>query len=266
MHNILLDIVKKKQKDLSEQKKTFLPDDLQRKAAEMISASNFMNAFLHLNDDEMAIIAEIKLASPTSLFLGSESAISQRAIAYEQAGSDVISVITERHYFKGSTTFIPKLKTKITIPILQKDFVIDTYQIYEAKTLGSDAILLIARLVEEDLLKIFVNLCLDLGVEPVVEVHDDDDLKKALTTKTMCIAVNARDLSTFGVSISQACAILEKIPEGYIKLGFSGVQSFSDVREYRKAGAKGVLVGTSLMKSNDIKDFLSSLRIGNKTV
>src|SRR3989339_2009578 len=106
----------------------------------------------------IAIIAEIKLASPTNPSLGSESDIIQRAIAYEKVGADAISFITEKHYFKGSTIFISQLKTRVNITILQKDFVIDPYQIYEAKMIGSDAILLIARLVDKDVLKDFVTI------------------------------------------------------------------------------------------------------------
>lgn len=260
MHSILLDIIEKKKNDLAEQKSVFPLDVLKKNVAEQKSVSAFKDAFAHRNRLDTAIIAEIKLASPTIVSLGSEGDIMQRAIAYEQAGADAISFITERHYFKGNTTFIPELKTKVTIPILQKDFVIDPYQIYEAKMIRSDAILLIARLVNKDALKDFVAISQDIGIEPVVEINDEGDLEKALDTNTSFIAVNARDLRTFTMDVSQACALLKKIPKKYITLGFSGIQSLAEIIMYRGAGAQGVLVGTSLMKADNIDSFIKSLR------
>lgn len=257
MHNTLLQIVEKKRKDLHEQKKALSMDVLKRKATSIKSESKFKNKLLAATD--VAIIAEIKLASPTMPSLGSERDIIQRAIAYEKAGADAISFITEQHYFKGNTTFIPELKTKVSIPILQKDFVIDPYQIYEAKMIGSDAILLIARLVDKAVLKDFVTLSQKIGIEPIVEINDEEDFGKAINTNTSFIAVNARDLETFTIDISKACTLLEKIPEKYIKLGFSGIHTSKEVRRYKKAGAKGVLVGTSLMKTANIDNFIKSL-------
>ena len=259
MHNILLKIIEKKQKDLNEQKRVHSIDELKRKVTASKSAKSFKNRFINVAHSDIAIIAEIKLASPTNPSLGSESDIIQRAIAYEKAGADAISFITEKHYFKGNTTVISQLKSRVHIPILQKDFVIDPYQIYEAKMIGSDAILLIARLVDKNVLKDFVTISQKIGIEPIVEINDEEDLEKALGTNTSFIAVNARDLSTFTVDIPKACALVEKIPEKYIKLGFSGINSSVEVKRYKKAGAKGVLVGTSLMKAANIDNFIKSL-------
>ncbi|PIQ80950.1 MAG: hypothetical protein COZ34_01530 [Candidatus Pacebacteria bacterium CG_4_10_14_3_um_filter_34_15] len=259
MHNILLKIIDKKQNDLEAQKNVLSVDALKGKAEAVKSVSKFKDKLLHPNNSNVSIIAEIKLTSPTIAFLGSESDIIQRAIAYEEAGADAISFITEQHYFKGNTTFISELKAKVNIPILQKDFVIDPYQIYEAKMIGSDAILFIAQLVEKNVLKDFVATSRKIGIEPIVEINDEEDLEKALDTDTSFIAVNARDLRTFTVDISKACTLLEKIPEKYIKLGFSGINSSAEVRRYKKAGAKGVLVGTSLMKTANIDNFIKSL-------
>lgn len=258
MHNILLQIIDQKHKDLHEQKNVLSMDDLKRKAITMKSESEFKNKLVAAAD--VAIIAEIKLASPTAPFLGSESDIIQRAIAYEEAGSDAISFITERHYFKGNTAFISQLKARVNISILQKDFVIDPYQVYEAKTIGSDAILLIARLLEKDVLIDFVKLSLEIGIEPIVEINDKEDLDKVIDTNTSFIAVNARDLKTFTIDIAKACTLLKQIPDKFIKLGFSGIKSSFEVKDYVDAGAKGVLIGTSLMKSKDINQFINNLR------
>ncbi len=260
MHNILLRIIEKKKEDLYEQKNMLSVDDLKRKVIANKPLSNFKNGLLEAKHTNIALIAEIKLASPTESFLGSEDDIMQRAIAYEKGGADVISFITEKHYFKGKTTSIPQLKTKVNLPILQKDFVIDPYQIYEAKTIGSDAILLIARLVEKDVLKDFVTISQDIGIEPVVEINDEEDLEKALATNTSIIAVNARDLRTFHVDVDVACRLMKTIPNTFIKLGFSGINSPVEVQKYKKAGANGVLVGTSLMKAKQIEEFITLLK------
>lgn len=239
MDNFLKKIIEKKRKDLKRLKRI---------------------KFLNLFGNKTVIIAEIKLASPTVTYFGSEKDIVKRAVDYELARADGISVITEKHYFKGSPEFIPLIKKRVNIPILQKDFVINSYQIYQAKIIGADALLLVAKIVNKKTLIEFVSLCQEIGVEPVVEINDEVDLKKALTTPTKIIAVNARDLETFVVNVDQACQLMRKIPDRFIKLGFSGIKSVSEVKKYRNAGAKGVLVGTSLMKTKNIKKFISELK------
>lgn len=213
-----------------------------------------------INFKAFAIIAEIKFASPTNLNLGSPEDLLSRAREYEKAGADAISIITEKHVFKGDIRFVKQVKKVVKIPILQKDFVVDESQIYEAKKAGADALLLIARIVSKEQLKAFVLLAQKLGIEPVVEVFDEKDLKYAVATATRFIAVNARDLETFIVDVDKACKLMKKIPNKFISLGFSGIQSKVEVEKYTKAGAKGVLVGTSLMKAKNIAEFLGGLR------
>jgi indole-3-glycerol phosphate synthase len=148
----------------------------------------------------------------------------------------------------------------VGLPILHKDFVIDEYHVYDSHQAGADGLLLIARLVGWAQLRRLVTLTKSLGIEPVVEVNDEEDLAKALTTDTEIIAVNARDLGTFIVDVPAACRLLETLPPAYLKLGFSGVESAKQVREYRAAGAGGVLVGTSLMQAPNVAVFLKGLR------
>lgn len=244
MHNILVSIIEKKKKDIEEQKK--------------MKKSVFRNLF---SKKKIVLISEIKFASPTNPNLGSNKDLLKRAEQYEEAGADAISLISEKHYFKGNGKCISKVKKKVSLPILQKDFVIDLYQIYEAKKFGSDALLLIARLVDSRQLKEFVDICFSLGIEPVVEINNEDDLKKAISTETNIIAVNARDLETFIIDITNACLLLEKIPDRFITLGFSGIISSEEVLQYEKAGVNGILIGTSLMKTNDIKGFIKELNL-----
>jgi len=212
-------------------------------------------------DKRMKLIAELKFASPTNPHLGSSRELVERAKQYELVGADAISIITEKHFFKGDMSFISKVKEHLNVPILQKDFIIDPVQIYEAKDAGADALLLIARLVDGRQLKTFVSLCFSIGIDPVVEINNEEDLEKTLVSDTHIVAVNARNLEKFEVDVQKACLLLEGIPDQFIKLGFSGISSQKEVIQYQKAGAKGILVGASMMMAKDKKHFIEELSL-----
>ncbi len=218
----------------------------------------FLNAIRQASD--IAIIGELKFASPSAGVLGSPDELEIKLKEYEKAGVDAISVITERHFFKGNTEYVKKVKKLTNLPVLQKDFVIDESQIYEAKMLGPDALLLIARIISAQQLNLFVDMCFAQGIEPIVEVFDSKDLQKACSTNTRIIAVNARDLNTLTVDIQKACRLIQDIPVGYLKLGFSGIHGEKEVALYRKAHTDGILIGTALIKEVNVDAFLSSLR------
>lgn len=220
----------------------------------------FINAILAPKRGDIAIIAEIKFASPTEPRLGAKSDLVKRAKQYQQAGADAISLIVEPHIFKGDLSDVAKVKKTISLPILVKDFVTDEQQIYQAKKAGADAILLIAKIVDKEELAEFVTKTQAVGLEPVVEINSKDDLEKALITETNIIAVNARNLDTLEVDVEGACRLLSRVPNSFVKLGFSGINGRLEVEKYQKAGAKGVLVGTSLMKAKNIKEFIATLR------
>lgn len=255
MHKILQDIINKKRHDIAHLKKVapLLAGNPPAK-----EKGRFHKALT--SSTTTPIIAEIKLASPTHPHLGKTIDIVKRPQEYQAGGAAALSFITETHYFKSETSHILLLKKSCALPILQKDFVIDEYQIHQAATLGSDALLLIARIVDTETLKYFVTLTQKLGIEPVVEINNHHDLEKALATSARCIAVNARNLETFSIDIRAACNLMSYIPESYLRLGFSGVHSHKEVQQYTAHGADAVLVGTSLMQANDIHQKLMELR------
>lgn len=220
----------------------------------------FVDAILAPKRGDIAIIAEIKFASPTEPRLGTKSDLVKRAKQYKQAGADAISLIVEPHVFKGDLSDVAKVKKAVSLPILVKDFVVDEGQIYQIKQAGADAVLLIAQLVDKATLSKFVDIAGQLGVEPLIEVNDEEDLRKAVETKTKIMAINARNLDTLEVDVEGACRLLSKVPNSFVKLGFSGINGKAEVDKYKKAGAKGVLVGTSLMKAKNIGYFLGGLR------
>jgi indole-3-glycerol phosphate synthase len=200
---------------------------------------------------EIGIIAEIKLASPSAGRFVETVDIAERARLYEEAGADAISIVTDQKYFQGDLDFVRQAQNASSLPVLQKDFVIDTVQIEEAREIGSDALLLIARILEKNQLQEFVSLCQKYGIEPVVEIYDNEDLEKAVKSSTRIIAVNARDLDTFDVDIARACDLARSVPEEKTVLGFSGIETAEDVKMYKEAGARAVLVGGVLMRSGD---------------
>ncbi|MDE2588814.1 MAG: indole-3-glycerol-phosphate synthase [Patescibacteria group bacterium] len=218
------------------------------------------HAFLRLfRKNKLVLIGEVKIASPSAGILLTRERLIPTAQSYANAKIDAISVITETHFFHGDILDVQKVKVAISLPILQKDFIINTQQIYEAKAAGSDALLLIARIVSRKKLALFVEVCLKLKIDPVVEINNSADLQKALQTKTRIIAVNARDLNTFNVDVEKACRLIKKIPVRYVKLGFSGIRGSKEVAMYKKAYVNGILIGTSLVKEVNVDAFLSSL-------
>lgn len=221
---------------------------------------DFIRSIINPKVGDISVIAEIKLASPSAGKLGDANDIEKKVKDYENGFADAISVVVDKKYFSGDLDFIRRIKAEVSLPVLVKDFVIDSYQIYEMKVYGADAVLLTAKIVSLDKLIKLVKLANELNIEPVVEVQNAQELRNAFITDTRIIAVNARDLKSFVVDIEKVCELIKKIPKKYIKLGFSGVTGKEDVNKYKNAGANGILVGTSLMKTNNIRKFLKELK------
>lgn len=260
MHRKLEEIVNRTKEDLLKRKRKISLDELKTLISRQVGRG-FIKAIENPKKGSISIIAEIKLSSPTQVSMGCKEGIIDRVSQYEKSNVDSISVVTEKHFFGGDPEFIGKIKKVVRLPVLQKDFVVDPYQVYEAKIAGADALLLIAGILSEKDLTYLVDLTKEIGIEPVVEVVSTKDLRKAFATKTKVIAVNARDLDTFEINLERACRLLKKVPDTFIKLGFSGVKGNKEVRRYKNSGAIGVLIGTNLMKSKNISEFIERLRI-----
>lgn len=256
---IIDQIVAKTREDI-EKRKNHLPLDRLKDLVGRKRGRVFAQAIKNPKKGSVAIIAEVKLASPSESNLGIEADIPTRVKMYEKAGADCISVVTEKSFFQGNPSFVRLIKNTISLPVLQKDFIIDPYQVYEVKKAGADAILLIAKIVDAKRLISLVEVAKTIGLEVVVEINSQDDLKKAQATETNIIAVNARDLDTLEVDVDRACEILKMISNAFIKLGFSGVMSRAEVEQYKQAGADGILIGTSLMKTGNISEFIERIR------
>lgn len=224
-----------------------------------LKSRNFKRNILS-NKKGISVIGEIKLKSPSSGLLGTEKDIISKVKEYEKEGCSAISIVTDKKYFGGDLKCITDIKNNSSLPVLCKDFILNPYQICEIKLVGADAILLIAKILPREKLNKLVNLCFDLDIEPVVEVGNKEELESALNSNAEIIGVNARDLSDFSVDIKRACKLISLVPKDKIAVGFSGVKSKADILKFKKAGAKAVLIGTSLMKNKNITKYLMSLR------
>lgn len=257
--NILDQIVENKKKEIKHSNFA-LNSEFKHIIGKHSLSKKFQNNILHPKIGDIGLIAEIKMKSPSGGILGTEIMVEKKVKEYKQAGADAISVVTDEKFFGGSLELIKKIKTHGSLPIFRKDFIIDESQIFESAVYEVDAVLLIARIVTPTQLQRFVDTTLQLRIEPVVEVYDENDLKNALKTNAKFIAVNARDLQTFKIDIEKACQLGRQIPKEKNFIGFSGVNTREDVNMYKLSGAKAVLVGTSLMKRNDVVDYIQQLK------
>lgn len=219
---------------------------------------NFRQALLGQN---LSIIAEIKKASPSLGDIVPDLDIQKTAIDYEKGGVSAISVLTEEDYFKGASEHIKIVKENVRIPVLRKDFLFEEYQIYESRYLGADALLLIAAILDESLLSSLVDLSLSIDIEPLVEVHSEEDLRKALKTEAKVFGINNRDLSTFKTDISTTERLISLIGNGKIIISESGIKSAQDVKMLKQLGVDAILVGESIVKSGDFKKKIEQLMV-----
>ncbi|PIP36237.1 MAG: indole-3-glycerol phosphate synthase [Desulfobacterales bacterium CG07_land_8_20_14_0_80_52_14] len=207
----------------------------------------------------MNLIAEVKYASPSSGRFSIKRDSARIGKAYETAGAAAISLVTDKRFFEGDIRDISVLKKAVRLPVLRKDFIIDAVQIAQSFINGADAILLIARILSKEQLEEMVGICKDFGMHALVEIHDEKDLEKALACNASIIGINNRDLDTFQVDIGVTIRIAPLVPEDCVVVSESGIRSAEDIRKLKPLGIRAVLVGTSLMDSEDIVSKTRSL-------
>ena len=187
--------------------------------------------------DGVALIAEIKKASPSVGDINAEVSIVSRAVLYERHGASALSVLTDAH-FKGNIGYLLEIKKVTGIPILRKDFILDSYQVYESKYYGADAILLIASILSTEGLRELVTLTYELGLECLVEAHTREDIEKILLTSARIVGINARDLKTFEVDLENIVKLAPYVPPDRYPVAESAIETRSDVERVTRAGAK----------------------------
>ena len=209
---------------------------------------------------EVAIIAEVKKASPSAGVIRADFDPVAIARTYEQHGAAAISVLTDFAFFQGRLDYLSAVRSAVACPVLRKDFILDRYQLLEARAAGADAVLLIAECLPDDRLATLHGQALELGLQTLIELHDAEQLPRVLATGCTVIGINNRDLRTFITRIEQTLELLAQIPSNRIVVSESGIASHADLRRLGSAGVKAVLVGESLMRSPDIGTALDSLR------
>ncbi len=213
-----------------------------------------------LRKDDIAFICECKKASPSKGIIAEDFPYLKIAADYESAGADCISVLTEPKWFWGSSDYLRSIARTVCTPCLRKDFTVDSYMIYEAKVLGAKAVLLICSILTPQQIKDYIGICDKLGLSALVEAHDADEVKTAISCGARIIGVNNRNLKDFTVDTDNSRRLRELVPEDIIFVSESGVKTAEDVRALRAAGVNAVLIGETLMRAEDKKAKLMELK------
>lgn len=256
---MLKEIIIQKRKDLEELKSRF-PISRLREAVEHKEKTD-LRAFRKAiaNPRHMNLICELKKASPSQGLIREDFQPLRLAGIFEYGGAAAVSVLTEPHFFKGRPSYLKTVRQVTTIPLLRKDFILESYQVYESALLEADAFLLIASILTEEELKNLIELGRALKMDALVETHTEDDLKKALGAGAEIIGINNRNLMDLSVDPNRAKRLLPHIPKGPVVVVESGFKHHDELMEYKSLGVHAFLIGTVLMKSEDIAGKIQEL-------
>lgn len=256
---ILDDIAEKTRERVAREKNEVSLEKMKSKAIAMgkVNPFAFENA---IRSTGMHFICEVKKASPSKGIIAQDFPYRQIAKEYEAAGADCISVLTEPDFFLGSNSYLTEIREEVNIPLLRKDFIIDEYQIYQAKVIGADCILLIAALLPEDTIRSYLRISDSLGMSTLVEAHDQSEIEAASKAGARMIGINNRNLKTFDVNIGNSIDMRSFVDKEIIFVAESGISTREDVEVFEKANVNAVLVGETLMRSMDKGKKLKELR------
>ncbi|GCE24831.1 bifunctional indole-3-glycerol phosphate synthase/phosphoribosylanthranilate isomerase [Dictyobacter alpinus] len=253
-------IVEQTRKDLIQRKAELPLEQLQQLALEQPRPRDVLEAFEPR--DKIHLIAEVKRASPSKGILAPDLDPVETALLYERNGASVISVLTEPHFFLGSPEYLTAIKNAVSIPVLRKDFIIDEYQVYEARAWGADMILLICAILDDQQLRLLHQRANALRMRVLVEVHSREEAQRAIDAGAMIIGVNSRDLASFEMNPYLLRDIREMLPRNQIIVAESGIHTGADVRRLSRYDVQAMLVGESLVVSNNIPDQIDMLLQG----
>lgn len=251
-------IVATKQIEVERLKQTFSLADAERRIGSMPECLGFERALAE-RKRAMGLIAEVKKASPSKGLIRADFDPVAIARAYETAGADCLSVLTDVDYFQGANDYLQAVREAVRLPLLRKDFTIDETQIYEARLIGADAILLIAAILTTEQLRDYLALARDLGMDALVEVHDREELDRALTLDATLIGINNRNLRTFVTDLKTTEELIGRIPSGRTIVSESGISAADEIAYLRSIGAHAVLVGEHFMRKPVIEDAVNEL-------
>lgn len=256
--NILEEIAEKTRKRVAEckEKKSF---EQVKKEACVMDANTGFPFEKALAQDGVSFICEVKKASPSKGLIAPDFPYIEIAKTYEKSGARAISVLTEPYYFQGADRYLTEISREVGLPLLRKDFTVDEYMIYEAKTLGASAVLLICSLLSEDTVRRYIQIADSLGLTALVEAHDEEEVAQAVRAGARVIGVNNRDLKTFTVDIKNSIRLRKLVPEEILFVSESGIRTPEDIRELSQNHVNAALVGETLMRAGNVPETLGEL-------
>jgi indole-3-glycerol phosphate synthase len=258
--DVLLKIIQRKREEIAERAKSLSIEQLRRQAAEMDPPRGFLAAIRStLAQNQPAIIAEIKKASPSKGVIREAFDPVQIARSYERGNATCLSVLTDHDFFQGSEAYLQQARQACTLPVLRKDFIIDPYQVYEARAIGADCILLIVAALDDATLQELSQLAAQLDLDVLVEVHDGEELQRALQLSVPLIGINNRNLRTFETSLQNTLQLLDAIPDDRILVTESAIHTREDVALMQGHGVNAFLVGEVFMRADEPGDKLREL-------
>ncbi|MHA6530924.1 indole-3-glycerol phosphate synthase TrpC [Paenibacillus sp. BAC0078] len=257
-------IVATKIKEVEVLSQTFSLEEAKRQIAALPPTKGFRNTLTQSRNRSMGLIAEVKKASPSKGLIRADFDPVSIAKGYEAGGADCLSVLTDKDYFQGSGAYLQQVRAAVSLPLLRKDFIIDERQIYEARLLGADAILLIAAILTSEQLISFTDTAAALGLDILIEVHDRSELETVLATGKVqhpgvLLGINNRNLRTFETSLATTAELAALLPAGVPVISESGITGPADIDYLRTTGAAGVLVGEYLMRKPDVEEAVNQL-------
>ena len=253
---ILNKIIAEKRGEIEESKQRFPVSALEEKIAGREPTRDFLRA---ISQEHLQLIAEVKKASPSKGLLCPDFDPVRLASDYAASGAAAISVLTEVNHFQGSLEYLNLIRNEVNLPLLRKDFIFDEYQVYESAAFGADALLLIAALLDQAELMALLKLSQGLGMDCLVEIHDEDELETALSSDARIIGINNRNLNTFEVDINTTRRLMPFIPVDTIVVSESGIKSRDDIIIMMECGVNAVLIGEALVTAESIPDKIKEL-------
>ena len=250
--DILKKIVARKHEEIAERSARISQADLAERLDGVDSPRGFVAAMqAKIDAGGSAVIAEIKKASPSKGVLREDFRPAEIASSYAQGGAACLSVLTDTDFFQGSDAYLQQARAACELPVIRKDFIVDPYQVVEARAIGADCILLIAACLDDARLTGLNDLAHELGMDVLIEVHDGDELERALQTDNRLIGINNRNLRTFEVSLETTLDLLQRIPQGRLVVTESGILTPDDVQQMRSHDVHAFLVGEAFMRAAD---------------
>lgn len=250
--DILKKIIKRKEQEIDDRVKLKSIEQLIIAAKEALPVRGFVDSMqTRLANNEPAIIAEIKKASPSKGLIREDFNPAEIAKSYQEGGASCISVLTDIDFFKGSDTYLKQARAACNLPVIRKDFMIDPYQVYEARAMGADCILLIVSVLDDMKMNQLYTLATALGMDVLIEVHDEEELQRSLPLGAKLVGINNRNLRTFETSLNTTIRMLDQIPDDRIVVTESGIHSIEDVTLMRDNNVNAFLVGEAFMRADE---------------